>query len=949
VIPGPGRESALLIESFVRSSRADDVVDAGPSITSPDCIGSGWTKGSPVGAERDRVAEFGKLEDGLRQGGDWYLWGPYVSERQWGTVREDYSADGEAWSYFPHDHARSRAYRWGEDGLAGFCDIEQRLCLGLALWNGRDPILKERAFGLTGAEANHGEDVKEYWWYLDAVPSHAWNRWRYHYPQGAFPYEDLRRENGRRGKLDPEYELLDTGAFDGDRYWIVEVSYSKADTGDILMSVQVTNAGPERDTLHVLPTAWFRNTWSWEVDAPRPGMDATDAGAVAVHHPFLGELELLAGPGPDGAQPDALFCENETNTERLYGSPSVTSYPKDGINDHVLTGAATVSPEQRGTKCAFRHRLSVDGGATVELRLRLRPAGSPLVPSTALGADFDRVVAQRRAEADEFYAELTPAAASADEALVMRQAFAGLLWSKQFYHYDVARWLDGDPTQPEPPASRRSGRNARWHSFDAFDILSMPDKWEYPWFAAWDLAFHCVALAHVDPAFAKYQLRLLCREWFQHPNGALPAYEWDFGDVNPPVQAWAALEVFVIDGCRDLEFLGQVFDKLLVNFTWWVNREDAAGSNLFEGGFLGLDNIGPLDRSHLPVGGRLEQSDATGWMASYALAMAVIALFLHRGGRPASDLVVTFLEHFAAIRRAMDEQGLWNDRDGLFYDRLVTPDGTSVPVEVRSMVGIIPMLAAAVVDESMLDRAERFGKSFAGLLAREGLDDREKLAEAGLLRGRPGERGLLLGVVGTDRLERLFGKLFDEGEFLSPHGLRAISAYHREHPYELVVESVRASIDYEPAESTTDMFGGNSNWRGPLWFPLNHLVIDALERYHRFFGDEFTVEYPTGSGNQLPLDAVVADLRRRLLSIFMVGPDGRRPCFGSVERLQTDPAWKDNLVFNEYFHGDNGAGLGASHQTGWTGIVADLIRRRHGAVPSVGDALRSTRPEGTQA
>jgi hypothetical protein len=477
----------------------------------------------------------------------------------------------------------------------------------------------------------------------------------------------------------------------------------------------------------------------------------------------------------------------------------------------------------------------------------------------------------------------------------------------------------------------------------------MPDKWEYPWFAAWDLAFHCVALAHVDPAFAKYQLRLLCREWFQHPNGALPAYEWDFGDVNPPVQAWAALEVFVIDGCRDLDFLGQVFDKLLVNFTWWVNREDAAGSNLFEGGFLGLDNIGPLDRSHLPVGGRLEQSDATGWMASYALAMAVIALFLHRGGRPASDLVVTFLEHFAAIRRAMDEQGLWNDRDGLFYDRLVTPDGTSVPVEVRSMVGIIPMLAAAVVDEPMLDRAERFGKSFAGLLAREGLDDREKLAEAGLLRGRPGERGLLLGVVGTDRLERLFGKLFDEGEFLSPHGLRAISAYHREHPYELVVESVRASIDYEPAESTTDMFGGNSNWRGPLWFPLNHLVIDALERYHRFFGDEFTVEYPTGSGNQLSLDVVVADLRRRLLSIFMVGPDGRRPCFGGVERLQTDPAWKDNLVFNEYFHGDNGAGLGASHQTGWTGIVADLIRRRHGAVPSVGDALRATRPEETQA
>ena len=536
-----------------------------------------------MGVEQDRVAGFGKLEDGLRQAGDWYLWGPYVSERQWGTVREDYSPDGEAWAYFPHDHARSRAYRWSEDGLAGFCDIEQRLCLGLALWNGRDPILKERAFGLTGAEANHGEDVKEYWWYLDAVPSHSWNRWRYHYPQRAFPYEDLRQENGRRGKLDPEYELLDTGAFDDDRYWIVEVRYAKAEPGDVLMAVQVTNAGPDPDVVHVLPTAWFRNTWSWEVDGPRPAMEAADDGSVVVHHPFLGELELLAGPGPDGAAATTLFCENETNTERLYGSPSATPYPKDGINDHVLTGAATVNAERRGTKCAFWYRLSVPAGATVEVRLRLRPAGTSPEPATALGTDFDDVVGRRRAEADEFYAELTPAPASADEALVLRQAFAGMLWSKQFYHYDVARWLDGDPTQPLPPAARLGGRNARWRTFNSFDILSMPDKWEYPWFAAWDLAFHCVALAHCDPAFAKYQLRLLCREWFQHPNGALPAYEWDFGDVNPPVQAWAALEVFVIDGCRDFDFLGQVFDKLLVNFTWWVNREDATGCEPLRG------------------------------------------------------------------------------------------------------------------------------------------------------------------------------------------------------------------------------------------------------------------------------------------------------------------------------------------------------------------------------
>jgi hypothetical protein len=902
-----------------------------------------------MGAERERVRAFGNLEDGLRQAGDWYLWGPYVSERQWGTVREDYSADGEAWAYLPHDHARSRAYRWGEDGLAGFSDIEQQLCLGLALWNGRDPILKERAFGLTGSEANHGEDVKEYWWYLDAVPSHAWNRWRYHYPQAAFPYEDLRQENGRRSRVEPEYELLDTGAFEGDRYWIVEVHYAKADPGDVLMSVQVTNAAPDPDTLHVLPTAWFRNTWTWDVDCPRPGLEAIGVDSVGVHHPFLGELELLAAPGPDGAPPTALFCENETNDERLYGVRSSTPYPKDGINDHVLTGASTVNPDGIGTKCAFWYQVTVPAGATVELRLRLRPVGSGVEPARALGPAFDEVIAARRAEADEFYAELTPAAASPDEALVMRQAFAGMLWSKQLYYYDVARWLDGDPTQPQPPASRRHGRNARWRGFDAFDIMSMPDKWEYPWFATWDSAFHCVALAHVDPAFAKYQLILLCREWFQHSNGALPAYEWDFSDVNPPVQAWAALEVFVIDGAHDIDFLSQVFDKLLVNFTWWVNRQDETGSNLFEGGFLGLDNIGPLDRSNLPVGGTLQQADATGWMASYALAMGTIALFLQRSGRrPAAGLVLKFLEHFAAIRSALGDQGLWDETDGLFYDRLIAPDGTAVPVKVRSMVGIIPMLAAAVIDEAMLDRVLLAGKSFARFLEREGLHDREKLTEIGLLRGTQGHRGMLLGVVSIDRLERLFSKLFDEDEFLSPHGMRALSAYHREHPYEVEVEGVRAGVDYAPAESTTAMFGGNSNWRGPLWFPLNHLVISALERYDRFFGIDYTVEYPTGSGRQLPLSEIIADLRRRLISIFLVGPDGRRPCFGGVERLQNDPAWKDNVVFSEYFHGDNGAGLGAAHQTGWTGVVADMIRRRHGAVSSIGDALRVTRPEEPQ-
>ena len=551
------------------------------------------------------------------------------------------------------------------------------------------------------------------------------------------------------------------------------------------------------------------------------------------------------------------------------------------------------------------------------------------------------MIAERRAEADEFYTELTPKEASADEGLVMRQALSGMLWSKQLYYYDIKRWLEGDPTQPTPPPSRRYGRNSRWQNFDAFDIMSMPDKWEYPWFAAWDMAFHCVALAHVDPAFAKYQLILLCREWFQHPNGALPAYEWDFGDINPPVQAWAALEVFAIDGGRDIDFLSRIFDKLLVNFTWWVNLEDKGGCNLFEGGFLGLDNIGPIDRSHLPVGGTLEQSDATGWMATYALSMAAIAIVLYRlGNRPTQDVALKFIEHFAAIRDAMENQGLWDDVDGLFYDRLVTPDGTPVPVKVHSMVGIIPMLACASMDETALRQSMVVAKELPRLLRGFGLDDMDKLSNSGLVQGEPGERRLLLGVVGVDRLERLFSKLFDEREFLAPYGLRAISAYHLDNPYELDVEGFRASIDYEPAESTTPMFGGNSNWRGPLWFPVNYLVVEALRRYYRFFGDSFKVEYPARSGQKLSLGDISQDLRQRLVSIFLVGPDGRRPCFGDNERFQTDPAWKDNLFFNEYFHGDNGAGLGASHQTGWTGVVADIIRRRHGDVGALGDILR---------
>jgi hypothetical protein len=912
-----------------------------------------------MGTERDRVAGFGRLDYGLRQAGDWYRWGPYVSERQWGTVREDYSSDGDAWNYLSHDQARSRAYRWGEDSLAGFCDIHQRLCLGLALWNGEDPILKERLFGLTSTQGNHGEDVKEYWWYLDAIPSHAWNRWRYHYPQAKFPYAELIAENSSRNRFEPEFELLDTGVFDDDRFWIVEVDYAKASPDDLLMRIRISNAGPEQATLHVLPTAWFRNTWSWGGDgevAAKPVLAAPstmstsraahpDWAAVSVGHPLVGEMDLLAGPGPDGSPPELLFCENETNTALLFGCQPITAYPKDGIGDHVVTGSATVNPARTGTKCSVWYRLTLGSGQTAELRLRLMPVttsqSSPTSRSRdALGPDFDRVIAQRQAEADEFYAELTPDGASADEAMIMRQAFAGMLWSKQLYYYDVERWLDGDPSQPPPPQERLAGRNSRWRSFDAFDIMSMPDKWEYPWFAAWDLGFHCVALAHLDPAFAKYQLILLCREWFQHLNGALPAYEWDFGDVNPPVQAWAALEVFAVDGGRDIDFLSRVFDKLLLNFTWWVNREDAEGNNLFEGGFLGLDNIGPIDRSHLPVGGILEQGDATGWMGFYAMAMASIALVLHRSGqRPGTDLMMKFLEHFAVIRAALDGLGLWDESDGMYYDRLITPQGDAVPVQVRSVAGIIPALAPGVVDQGSLERSMAVGKRFADFLSGQGGNEALDSGTVGVLRGEPPHQRLLLSLAGPDKLSRLVTRLFDESEFLSPHGLRALSAWHRDHPYTIDVEGYQASIDYEPAESTTPLFGGNSNWRGPIWFPINYLVISALERYHTFFGHDLAIEYPTGSGRRLTLDQIAADLSDRLISIFARDATGRRPCFGGTEPLQSDPAWRDNIFFSEYFHGDNGAGLGASHQTGWTGLVADLIRRKYGAVRGIGEIM----------
>ncbi|MGB8021936.1 MAG: hypothetical protein WCF04_11960, partial [Candidatus Nanopelagicales bacterium] len=678
-----------------------------------------------TGAERQRVDSFGHPEDGLFDSTPWYQWGPYLSERAWGTVREDYSPDGSAWDYFPHDHARSRAYRWGEDGMAGVSDVGQDLCMALALWNGRDPILKERMFGLTGPQGNHGEDVKEYWWYLDALPSHAWLRWRYHYPQAEFPYADLVAENGRRGHHDPEFELLDTGVFDDDRYWVVEVVHAKADAHDLLMEVRVTNAGPDEATVHVLPHLWFRNTWSWDAGATRPVLRATDPDRVAVTgHPRLGELSWEADIAPDGSAPDLLFCDNDTNVARLYGSPDSPAYPKDGINDHVVAGAASVNPERTGTRAAAWYRLTVAPGATQVVRVRLRPPSA----AAAFGPEFDAVLTAREAEADEFYGEVIPAAASDDERLVARQAFAGMIWGKQFYCYDVARWLDGDPTQPAPPAQRRGGRNAGWRHMDAQDILSMPDPWEYPWFAAWDLAFHTIALAHVDPAFAKYQLLAMGREWFQHPNGAIPAYEWAFGDVNPPVQAWAALHVWDIDGRRDHAFLARLLPKLLVNFTWWVNRIDPEGDHVFSGGFLGLDNISAVDRSHLPEGGALEQADGTNWMAFYSLTLLQMAKILALRDETWTDIQVKFLEHFMLIIDAMRSQGLWDDEDGFFYDVLHTREGGRTPVKVRSMVGVLPLMTTIVLGPESLGPSGTLHKRFAAY--------RERFDPAALAQGR---------------------------------------------------------------------------------------------------------------------------------------------------------------------------------------------------------------------
>ncbi|MGZ4318786.1 MAG: MGH1-like glycoside hydrolase domain-containing protein [Gaiellaceae bacterium] len=844
----------------------------------------------------------------------WRHWGPYLSERAWGTVREDYSAEGTAWDYFPHDHARSRAYRWNEDGLAGICDDRQTLCFALAFWNGRDPILKERIFGLAGPEGNHGEDAKEYWWYLDSTPTHSWMRWRYMYPQDEFPYEQLVEVNRSRGRQEPEFELLDTGVFDEGRYWEVTVDYAKASPEDVLIRIGVRNAGPDAATIDVLPTLWFRNTWSWGIDPTRPSI-RLEGGQFVAEHAHLGTRRLASS-----GTPEALFCENETNLRRLYGVPPSTPYAKDGINDHILDGAATVDPEQVGTKAAYRHHLTVGAGQTAVLELRLREE------TTGLGSDFDTVLAQREHEADEFYASLTPAGASADEALVLRQALAGMLWSKQFYHYDVLRWLDGDPAGPTPPAQRLGGRNADWTHLNNMDVISRPDTWEDPWYAAWDLAFHCVALAHVDPEFAKSQLVLLCREWFMHPNGQLPAYEWAFGDVNPPVHAWAALEVFEIDGGTDLDFLERILHKLLLNFTWWVNRKDSEGNNLFEGGFLGLDNIGPFDRSALPVSGHLEQSDGTSWMATYCQNLLQLALTLARHDPTYEDIATKFFEHFALIASALNDKGLWDDEDGFYYDLLHLGDGRHLPLRARSVVGLLPLTAVTRLRQATLDLLPDFA-------VRVEWFTRNRPEARGVIQqvaAADGEQARMLAIVDEQRLRRILAAMLDPAEFLSDHGIRSLSKRHQAQPLELDVDGVTATLDYEPAESTSGLFGGNSNWRGPVWMPVNYLLIRALRTYHLLLGSGFTVECPTGSGQMLTLDGVADELSQRLVGLFLRGPGGRRPVFGSCLLLQDDPAWRDLIVFHEYFHADTGAGLGASHQTGWTGLVADLIIRNSG-------------------
>jgi hypothetical protein len=800
--------------------------------------------------------------------------------------------------------------------MAGFCDAEQNWCLALALWNGTDPILKERMFGLTGPEGNHGEDVKEYWWYTDATPTHSWNSWRYHYPQAPFPYDDLVETNAARGKLDPEYELVDTGIFDDSRYWVVTVDYAKDGPHDLLMQITVENAGPEAATIRVLPTLWFRNTWSWGyAHGARPQIMLRD-GQLVAEGARTAALRMVG----DG-HPSPLFCDNETNIARLYGQADGAAFPKDGINDHVVSGAATVSPAHTGTKAALDYSLTVAAGATSVIRVRLTETDA----DTALdvGTGFDRTIATRREEAEQFWASAVPADSPPAEAHIVRRAMAGLLWSKQFYHFDVRKWLSGDPTGPAPPPGRSAVRNGDWVNLDAHDVLLMPDSWEYPWFAAWDLAFHCVTIAHIDPTFAKAQLVLLLREWYMHPNGQLPAYEWNFSDVNPPTHAWAALAVFVLDGGRDFVFLARVFHKLLMNFTWWTNNKDSGGNNLFEGGFMGLDNIAPLDRSKLPKSvGTIEQADSTAWMANYSLDLLQIALRLADQDVSYEDVASKFVEHFLTIASAANSSGMWDDSDAFFYDILHLADGRDISLKVRSLVGLVPVVASLDFGEDRLDSLPAFRDRLAWVL-------RNTPEFKQFVHVPPGRKSTLLALVPPERLTRMLASVFDEDGMLSAYGIRGISAWHRDHPFTIDVGGAVASVDYEPAESPNALFGGNSNWRGPVWFPLNALLIQGLRAYDDHSPGDLTVEFPAGSGTMLTLAEAADALSTRLISLFLPGPDGRRPADARYSLLSTDPRWAPQLIFYEYFDGDTGQGLGASHQTGWTALVAHLILERH--------------------
>ena len=879
-------------------------------------------------------AEHVRLAESPQPTSPWRLWGPYLSGRQWATVREDYSADGDAWSYLPFEQAHRRAYRWGEDGLGGICDRYGFLNVSVAMWNGNDPQLKERLFGLTNGEGNHGEDVKEYWWAVDGTPTHSWMRWLYRYPQAEFPYAQLRAANATRGRDDREFELADTGVLDGNRFFDVTVSYAKAAPDDIAIVIEATNHGPDAAPLHLLPQIWFRNTWAWGRDGRTPALHrvdppvltATHVRAVSCEHEFLGRY-VLAAEG----EPDVLVCENETNAEALFGvATNPTAYTTDGIDARVVHGdESAVNPNGTGTKAAFWYRFeSVPAGATVRVRLRLTQAEPD---ENLFGPSFDTVFADRAAEADDFYAAVLPAHLDDERRTIARRAFAGLLWSKQLYRYSVKEWLEGDPGEPAPPAQRArpGGRNVAWQHLALADVICMPDDWEYPWFAAWDLAFHCVALAHVDPAFAKEQLLLICREWAMHPDGQLPAYEWAFGDVNPPVHAWAAWRVYVTDGAHDTDFLVRVFAKLLLNFGWWVNRKDADGSNLFEGGFLGMDNIGLFDRSAaLPDGARLEESDATSWMAVFCLDMLTIAIELARREPAWDDLATKFLEHFLAIAHAMrgfgsDGVTLWDDADGFFYDVLLHPDGRAEQLRVRSMVGLLPVLAVAHAPVRTSDQLPDFTARLRWLQQR-----RPDLLDGLIVhQGGDGTAGdALLALLDADRLRRLLSRMFDEQEFLSPFGIRSLSASYRE-PYQVEVDAQQLSIDYEPGESRTGLFGGNSNWRGPVWFPVNVLLADALRVHHRFLGDAFTVEVPTGSGQHVTLADAADAIDERLVAIFRVGAGGTRPGDGRRIEASDDPLWRQHITFSEYFHGDTGEGLGATHQTGWTALVADIICR----------------------